>query len=171
MWKPLALVACCAVVGVPVALADESNPTLAASVAPSSPSCTPMKDLYSHRRWREPHPLRGRSPCRNPNAGKLKKAFFLYRHYRRVATYRGFNEGDPWLEWLSVPAYIVSCETNGYRGEGRWLARNSSGAQGPAQLLGWPAPNPARTPREKVRYWEVTAQVWHGSGAGAWACA
>ncbi len=102
---------------------------------------------------------------------KKKDLLSLYRRYRKAAPYAGFKGEGLWLTYLAVPRYIVSCETNGYSGEGRWHARNASGAQGPAQLLGWPAPNPAVTPEEKVRYWEVTQDVWQESGAGAWACA
>jgi hypothetical protein len=103
---------------------------------------------------------------------KQRKQFRLWRRYRRAAPFAGFQGEGRYLRFLAVPAYIVACETNGYSGEGRWYAANpSSGASGPAQLLGWGQPYPADSPSEKVRYWEIAASVWSSSGSEAWACA
>lgn len=102
---------------------------------------------------------------------RYKRQFYLYRMYRGVAPYPGFQGEGMWLTYLPIPSYIVACETRGSTGDGRWLARNPSGAQGPAQLLGWPAPYPAMTDHERLRYWRVTRMVWETSGPGAWSCA
>ncbi len=171
MWKLVALAACCALVlAVPFALVSEGNPTASAA----GPACTPLKQIYSEQNWQDPTPLDGRIACRpatRKGARHTIDHFRLWRRYRQVAPYAGLNEGDKWLRYLPVPAYIVQCETNGYYGQGRWSAANSSGAQGPAQLLGWGAPYPANTPREKVRYWEVARHVLSVQGLSAWACA
>lgn len=140
------------------------------------------KDSYSHANWEDSDPFTDQDraefeanlPCAK-SAGKYlnahKKEFSTYRHYRQIAPFRGFNEGDPYLQWLPIPKYIVSCETNGYSGRGRWNAHNGSGAQGPAQLLGWPAPQNASTPGQKLAYWKEVVHVRQVQGLSAWACA
>lgn len=154
-WKPLALVViACLGIAVPIVASGEgknTTPALAATTppqvaVPAPPPCTPLSTLYARSNWRDAHPLRGENPCPASDAAKLKRAFFLWREFRLVSPYPGLHEGDPYLTHLPIPAYIVECETRGYYGRSRWFARNGSGAQGPAQLLGWPAPNPATTP-------------------------
>jgi len=153
-------------VPVAVALIFAVTGSAPAESTTTQPVCTPLKQIYSRDNWQDPHPAEGENACPG-NAEKWKQRFFLWRHYRQVATYRGFNEGDPYLKWLSVPAYIVSCETQGYSGRGRWAASNPSGAVGPYQLLGWNAPYPATTPREKIRNHEIAASL----SLSAWSCA
>lgn len=101
---------------------------------------------------------------------RSRASFGMWRAYRLIAPYRGFSGEGYWLRWLSVPRYIVECETNGYTGSGRWQALNPSGAQGPAQLLGWGAPYPATTDTERLEYWRTTAYVLDVQGLDAWAC-
>lgn len=142
--------------------------------------------VFAYSNWRSPAPgagavstmrrLRGCAPARRRDemAAAWKAAFGdlkLQHRYRLVAPEPGFNGEGRFLRWLPIPRYIVECETNGYTGDGRWSAINPSGAQGPAQLLGWPAPYPATTPAERVAYWEEAAYVMAVQGPSAWACA
>lgn len=88
-------------------------------------------------------------------------AFGRYRALRRIAPYPG--GGTYW----AVPYYIVLCESGG-----SWSAANPSGAVGPYQLLGWGAPYPARTWREKMENHRIAARVYAGgAGASNWVCA
>lgn len=163
MWRQaLALVVvCCAVVGSQIAQADQGNPSTA---APSASPCTPWKAIYSEKRWRESHPLRGETPCltgsRRERAGvkNTKEHFFLYRHYRQITPYRCLrgSEGT-----FAIPCYIISCESNF-----NWWAMNSSGASYIYQLLGWGAPPPSSF-RNRVRNHEIAA----GLSLSNWACA
>jgi len=128
---------------------------------------------YALSHWRsDPRTLLLRG-C--PPGGYIRRAkarFYLWRAYRRVAPFRGFHEGDPFLRYLAVPRYIVECETRGSHGVGRWLARNPSGAQGPAQLMPiHAAPNPARTGAQKVRYWHIVHGLYRDYGSAPWECA
>lgn len=175
MWRQaLALVACCAVVGSPIALADAGNstptPTIEAQAPPPCAGRAELRRAFAHSRWRR-GPAAHPPPCSHAQEARLRASFRTYRAYRRLAHYRGFREGDEYLAWLPIPAYIVACETRGYRGEGRWLASNTSGAQGPAQLIGWGAPNPARTDAQKLAYWRAAARARDEQGFGAWECA
>jgi hypothetical protein len=167
MRVTVALVLVCAAVAIAPASATQSggNPT------PACGQSSEHKALHrktARKNWQDPKPLAGTNLCiPRQHVAKHMTGFRRWQSYREVAPYRGFNEGDPYLKWLAVPAYIVACETNGYRGEGRWHAANSSGAVGPYQLLGWGAPYPADTPREKVRNHEIAS----GLSLGNWACA
>jgi len=94
-----------------------------------------------------------------------KKDFFkLYREYRKVATFPGLKEGDLWLTWLSVPAWVVRAETNGYYGQSRWYATNPSGACGPYQLLGHTS-CAINSAKDKLRHHIVAAGLPRGSWA------
>lgn len=142
---------------------------------------------WAFKRWQDPTPatpaqlrtMRRLRHCAVPEARApmshswraAKRGFYRNRAYRQIAPYPGFSGEGYWLRWLPIPAYIVSCETNGYHGDGRWLAANPSGANGPAQLLGWGQPYPADTDRERLAYWRITRKVWLSSGPGAWQCA
>ncbi len=159
---------CTAAVSVPMAMAQTQGNTT------TTGSCTPLKRIYAESNWQDAHPAKGQTPCppqTRAGARNTIRHFRLWRRYRQVSPYAGFHEGDRWLEWLPIPAYIVQCETNGSRGRGRWTAANASGAEGPAQLLGWGAPYPANTPAEKVRYWEIARHVLEVQGLTAWSCA
>lgn len=174
MWKYLALVACCAVVlAVPTALADESQ----SSGTVSSTQCSTRSELkatFAHKHWREKHPA-ARVQCYEaslrPFVKRLRASLATYREYRLIARIRGFRGEGEYLEWLPIPRYVVDCETNGSHGDGRWRARNASGAQGPAQLLGWNAPYPAMSDSERLAYWQETLYVLHVQGLAAWSCA
>ena len=84
-----------------------------------------------------------------------------YREFRQIAPYPG--GGTYW----SIPYYIVDCESHG-----DWGAANPSGAVGPYQLLGWGAPYPARTWRERMANHRIAAEVFAGgAGASSWVCA
>jgi hypothetical protein len=84
--------------------------------------------------------------------------FGRYRKFRQVAPYPGL--GTYW----AVPACVVSAESGG-----SWTAANPSGAVGPYQLLGWGAPYPARTWKQKMANHRIAAEVWAGgSGASNW---
>jgi hypothetical protein len=171
MRVTVALVLVCAAVVIAPASATQSggNPTPACN---QSEAHAALHRKTARKNWRAESPLKGTSLCvPRRHVAKHMTGFRRWQAYRNVAPYRGFNEGDPYLKWLAVPAYIVACETNGYRGSGRWHAANPSGAVGPAQLLGWGAPHPATTAREKVRYWEITRYVLRVQGLSAWACA
>jgi hypothetical protein len=171
MRVTVALVLVCAAVAIAPASATQSggNPTPACN---ESEAHAALHRKTARKNWRDPKPLAGTNLCiPKRHVAKHMTGFRRWRAYRNVAPYRGFNEGDPYLKWLAVPAYIVACETNGYRGSGRWHAANASGAVGPAQLLGWGAPHPANTPQEKIRYWQITRYVLRVQGLSAWACA
>jgi hypothetical protein len=117
MWKPLALVvACCALVGTPYALAQtQGNPDTPNATA--STPCTPLKQIYALKHWREAHPTKGKNPCRSTDTEKLKARFFEYRHYRRIAPFHGPNgHGSPGPadgRWWAIPWHIVCGESGG----------------------------------------------------------
>lgn len=164
MWRPtLAVAVCAAILAVPAQAAEQGDAT-------PVPQCQPAKRVYAEKNWRDRTPAGGIEVCQTDSRRGLRNTiehFKLYRSYRQIAPYRGFNEGDPYLEWLAIPAYIVACETNGYRGQGRWFAANASGAVGPYQLLGWGAPYPARTFKQKLANHRIAA----GLSLSNWACA
>lgn len=67
----------------------------------------------------------------------------------------------------AIPCHIIQCESHG-----RWGAANPSGAIGPYQLLGWGAPWPVRTLRDKLAHHRIAARLWNGGrGASNWVCA
>jgi hypothetical protein len=154
--------------GVALALPSLTTPTVSAESYPDRPppiiACSalqPPGQLLDQRSYRA---IPRQQDCvRHPNP--------LVLAFRRIAPYAGFRREGFWLHRFPIPSYIVACETMGYSGEGRWLARNRSGAQGPAQLLGQPAPDPAMTDSERLRYWQVTRSIWLNVGPRAWACA
>jgi hypothetical protein len=168
MRVTVALVLVCAAVAIAPASATQSGgnttPTCNESEAHAA-----LHRKTARKNWRAESPLKGTSLCvPRRHVAKHMTGFRRWQSYREVAPYRGFNEGDPYLKWLAVPAYIVSCETKGYRGEGRWHARNSSGAAGVYQLMPfWGAPYPANTAREKVQNHEIASRL----SLGNWACA
>jgi hypothetical protein len=105
----------------------------------------------------------------------LKKQFYHYRIYRENSPNPGFSGEGKWLEWLAIPSYIVSCETQGYVGMARYHAVNpSSSAGGTYQILpstwvmygGHGSPSEA-PPWEQAK---VARSIWVTSGAGQWAC-
>jgi hypothetical protein len=168
MRVTVALVLVCAAVAIAPASATQSGgnttPTCNESEAHAA-----LHRKTARKNWRAESPLKGTSLCvPRRHVAKHMTGFRRWQSYREVDPYRGFNEGDPYLKWLAVPAYIVSCETKGYRGEGRWHARNSSGAAGVYQLMPfWGAPYPANTAREKVQNHEIASRL----SLGNWACA
>lgn len=160
MFRPLALVACCAaLVGTPYALAQtQGDPSTDVPQATVSTQCQPMKKLLSWKNWRDAHPLRGTEPCPNSNKRKLMSYFRLYRHYREIAPYRCLHGREG---YFAIPCYIISCES-GFN----WWAMNSSGASYIYQLLGWGAPAP-RTFRDRVRNHEIATSL----SLSNWECA
>ena len=90
----------------------------------------------------------------------------LYRRYREVAPFTGYQGRGIWTTHLAVPRYIVDCESRG-----SWFAYNSSGASWLYQLLGWGAPYPGSA-EAKVRNHEIAHSVSGGSrNFSPWACA
>lgn len=92
-----------------------------------------------------------------------KLRFGRYRAFRKIAPYPG--GGTYW----AIPWCLVYAESRG-----DWMAANPSGAVGPYELLGWGAPYPARTWKQKMENHRIAAKVWAG-GAGAsnwvtWPC-
>lgn len=165
MKKIVALVACCATVATPIALADEGNPT-AATQPSATESCTALKAVYAERRWRESKPARGESICPvrdHAGARRTVEHFYDYRAYRQITPYRCLRgrEGT-----YAIPCSIISCES-GYS----WAAANPSGAVGPYQLLGWGAPYPARTFAQRLANHRIAATVYDGGrGRSNWVC-
>lgn len=159
MWKSLALVACCAMAATPFALADEGNPSTGSATA--STPCTPIKQVYSEKRWRESKPRRGYNVCPVANRAGARNAvqhYYLYKHYRAITPYRCLRgrEGT-----FAIPCYIIACES-GFN----WWAMNSSGASYIYQLLGWGAPPPSSF-RNRVRNHEIAASL----SLSNWVCA
>jgi hypothetical protein len=157
MWKPvLALLATCALaIAVPMALAAEGDPTPEVTqAAPSyTPPCVPLKRAYAERRWHHARPARGVNVCPSTRRARRRviSHFRLYRHYRRIAPYH-CPGGLPGEHYWAKPCAVVACES-GYS----WGSYNPSGALGPYQLLGWGAPFPVRSFRQRVRHHEIAA--------------
>lgn len=92
---------------------------------------------------------------------KDRRGYGRYRALRQIAPYPGGGT------WWAIPYYVVACESGG-----SWTAYNPSGASGPYQLLGWGAPYPATTWREKMANHRIAADLWAGgAGASNWVCA
>lgn len=188
------------VAGVAIALTGYATPAISQDVSPEATPPDPCQShphpaaeqrrlahrVFDLRRWRKPKPsadavaqMQELRRCASPKAlpamrrswRDAKRRLYRHRAYRRIAPYRGFSGEGYWLRWLPIPRYIIECETNGYWGEGRWQAANGSGANGPAQLLGWGQPYPATSDRERLTYWKITRMVWTNYGASQWACA
>lgn len=159
MWKFAASVFVCTALAVtPIALAQTgANP---------SQGCTPIKVVYSESNWQQADPGKGVSVCPTRlRAGTRNTVahFYLYRRYREATPYRcgPGNEGT----W-AIPCSIIECESHFY-----WGAANPSGAVGPYQLLGWGAPYPARTFRQRAANHLIAARVWAGgAGRSQWVC-
>lgn len=155
MRRTLALVfVCCASVSVPVALAQTQGSESTTPLQPTSSAvstCTPLKAIYSEKNWRDRTPANGETPCPSKNARAIRDHFRLYRHYRQIAPYRclGGSEG-----FFAIPCGIIECESHF-----SWFAANPSGAVGVYQLLGWGAPYPARTFRQRVENHEIAASL------------
>lgn len=150
--------------------------------AHTAPTCTAKAFRpFSRKVWRPSRWERGRPGkaalkakhrrlgCAGPgNRHAMKRTwakdrlrFGRYRAFRKIAPYPG--GGTYW----AIPWYVVSCESGG-----SWTAYNPSGAAGPYQLLGWGAPFPATTWREKMENHRIAAELWAGgAGAGNWVCA
>lgn len=192
MWKPIALVACCAMAVTPFALANEGNstptPTNETSTACSaseyheSGAKQVLRQAWSRDRWQDRRPVRdserreleAHRACLDGDgkgdvaryAKRKKEHFALYRRYRQVAPFEGYRGRGVWLTYLAVPRYIVDCESGG-----SWFAYNPSGASWLYQLLGWGAPRPT-SPEAKVRNHEIAYRVSGGSrNFSAWVCA
>jgi hypothetical protein len=89
-----------------------------------------------------------------------RQRFGRYRAFRRIAPYPGGGT------WWSIPYSIVYCESRG-----EWGAYNPSGAVGPYQLLGWGAPYPATTWRERMANHRIARELWISQGSSPWVCA
>lgn len=189
MRKFLALAACCAAVSVPVALASEGNDTQ--QPEPVTNPCDQvsgadgravLKRAWHRSGWRHRNPvklsqsraldevwgcLEGKPRKKlRAYAQNLKDHFALYRRYRQVTPFAGYQGRGKWLTHLAVPRYIVDCESHG-----SWFAYNSSGASYLYQLLGWGAPYPS-SPEAKVRNHEIAHAVSSGSrNFSPWVCA
>lgn len=86
----------------------------------------------------------------------------IVREIRALTPYRG-PDGRRW----AIPFAVVACESGG-----SWSAYNrTSAALGPYQLLGWGAPWPVLTLRDKLAHHRIAARLWNGGrGAGNWVC-
>ncbi len=120
---------------------------------------TPVKP--AQRRW-----FRWQVECiySPPGDAKLR----AYRKARKRDFYRYRNTGGPltpYGKW-AIPGYIVACESGG-----SWNAYNPSGAVGPYQLLGWGAPFPVDSWKEKMAHHRLALYVMRVQGPGAWVCA
>lgn len=168
MRYALALVCACVLVLTPFALADNGQPT--PTPVPESipttpaPPCTPAKRVYARKHWRREHPARGLHVCKisRRRFRPILTEFRTYRAYRQIARVPGLHEGDPYLRWLVIPAWVVAAETRGYYGEGRWHASNPSGACGPYQLLGHTSCEVSDN-ADKLRMHRVAAGLPRGS--------
>lgn len=134
--------------------------------------------VFDHRRWQRKHPVgpaarralaKQRLCARTPEVRQRqrelwithKRSFFRFRALRLIAPYSG-----PGGTWWAIPYSIVSCESGG-----SWSAYNPSGASGPYQLLGWGAPYPANTWKQKMANHRIAASVWAGgAGRSNWVC-
>lgn len=155
---PALAAACCALALLPLTLASgESNPT----DQPATGSCSPLKTVYSEKRWREAHPARGHHVCpaeRRAGARHTIEHFKLYRRYRQITPYRcqPGREGT----W-AIPCYVIECESHF-----DWGAYNPSGAKGAYQIMA-SVPYPARTFKQRLVNHEVAASY----SLSAWVCA
>lgn len=125
------------------------------------------KSVFSHKKWRKKPRVNKLKGCwkKNPRyIKKLRDRFKLHKEYRKTTSFRGLRGEGYWLKWLSVPAWVVRAETNGYRGASRWRARNPSGACGPYQLLGHTSCN-TNSAKDKLRHHRVAAGLPRGSWA------
>lgn len=135
---------------------------------------------FSHRTW-APKLWRRGSPSAKVLAAKrrqLKRArgcgyrgklrarwqrdrlrFGRYRELRKIAPYPGNGE------WWSVPWPIVRCES---LSSGLWSAYNSSGAEGPYQLLGHGQPWPVTNWHDKMEHHRIAAALYAESGTAPW---
>jgi hypothetical protein len=86
-----------------------------------------------------------------------KARFFRYRALRLIAPYPGAGT------WWAIPYAIVSCE-----GGSGWTAANSSGAEGPYQLLGHGQPWPVTSWHDKMEHHRIAASLYASSGKGPW---
>ncbi len=131
--------------------------------------------IYAEAKWRDSTParkgqhswFRWHLEClEQPRADRAlrsfkraeKRVFYRYRGLRRVA---GYNCGGRW-SWWSIPCYIIECESHF-----SWSAANSSGAVGPYQLLGWGAPFPVNSWRDKMSHHRIAASL----SLSNWVCA
>lgn len=121
-----------------------------APAPPPPPACTPIKQVFSEKRWREAHPARGFIVCPSPNARKIIAHFRLYRRYRQIAPYRCLRGPEG---YFAIPCSIIACES-GFN----WWAMNPSGASYIYQLLGWGAPPPTSF-RNRVKNHEIAASL------------
>lgn len=159
------------------ALSEDTN----SKSTPIPPRCTAQAfESFSERVWRldrwqrgKPRPKalqarRRRLSCApRPHRRAMKRtwardrvSYGRYREFRQVAPYPGGGT------WWAIPYYIVACESGG-----SWSAYNPSGAAGPYQLLGWGAPYPADTWREKMANHRIAAGLWDDYGNSPWVCA
>lgn len=173
MWKPLALVlvACVAVVTVPVALAQTQGnptPTQPTPSQPAVPACDPtaVDQALALSRWQIRRPLAGinTSCVSRAHLTKMHERWRRWSAYRHLATYRsGCTAGGKWLTWTTVPGYVVVHESGC-----SWTAANPSGACGPYQLLGWTSCDTS-TWQDKMRHHRMAAYVLREQGLGpAW---
>ncbi len=123
----------------------------------------PRKTILAQRQRLRCAPSPSHRQAMRKTWGADKLRYGRYRALRLVAPYPGGGT------WWAIPYYIVYCESGT---SGLWAAANPSGAVGPYQLLGWGAPYPAYTWREKMANHRIAASVWAGgAGASNWACA
>lgn len=148
-----------------------------------------IKQGYAKKRYKERHPLgeKTRSELElhiscsdHPDQlrdlrEREKRDFFDWREYRKYTPYRGFSGEGPYLRWLAIPRFVVACETNGYRGRGRFTVRGGGDGAYQIQPPTWarwggskfaPTANLA-TPLEQAI---VARRILAGQGPGAWAC-
>jgi hypothetical protein len=163
MRVTVALVLVCAAVVIAPASATQSGGNTTPTCNQSE-SHAALHRKTARKRWQVAKPLAGTNLCiPKRHIAKHMTGFRRWQAYREVAPYRGFNEGDPYLKWLAVPAYIVERESGC-----SWTAVNgSSGACGAYQLLSWTSCATSSW-SDKIRHHRMAAYVLRVQGPGAW---
>jgi hypothetical protein len=139
------------------------------------PDKTPMKGsekraLSKHKLCIQIEKIRDQIEERRDNATKVYESFYKSEKFR--IKYTPYYFGEPGLEYVAIPPYIVECETNGYYGEERWNAANPSGAYGPYQIMAMHGrPAPVNSEADKRQHHKIAAHLWATGGESQWECA
>lgn len=141
-----------------------------------------VRGAYRHLNWRDEHPVspstRRRWRRQRACVGRWKQKHAIDATvHRQARSYRDWAEAQrlQWERrytpydcgspgWFAIPCPIVRCES-GYS----WSAANSSGAQGPYQLLGHGQPWPIQSRSDKDAHHRIAAALWDGGrGQSNW---
>ena len=160
------LLLCAALAVVPVAAAQTDTAyqpdQTSAVTSPSPPPVCRAKQIFAHKNWEDKRPAKGKehalAGCPPKVRENKKKRFYRYRSLRKIAPY---NCGGHW-SWWAKPCYVIACESHF-----SWSAANPSGAVGPYQLLGWGAPFPVRSWKDKMAHHRIAASL----SLSNWVCA